>query len=96
MPDILSIIIDLHDVVEGKNLVEFLIKQLFMEISACLQLIVSIIVFIISDPNLREDKPTKENTLHLLLKKLQDKRRSAGRPEEIEVIHIIIVNYLLQ
>eukprot|EP00794_Sanderia_malayensis_P016923 gene16922-18629_t len=42
-------------------------------------------------PNLRDiiskdSQPTKEDTLHLLLKKLQDKRGAAGRPEEIEVM----------
>lgn len=33
----------------------------------------------------RSSEPTKEDTLNALLKKLHEKRCSAGRPEELEV-----------
>ena len=46
------------------------------------------VVITLSDMKVRSSEPTKEDTLNALLKKLHEKRCSAGRPEELEVTFI--------
>ena len=41
---------------------------------------------------MRSKEPTKEDTLNALLKRLNDKRNSSGRPEELEVLEPFLFN----
>ena len=41
---------------------------------------------------MRSKEPTKEDTLNALLKRLNDKRSSSGRPEELEVLVLFLSN----